>query len=64
MKDDGILFHLMGHVYNKQTLEVFKQPCLIDRAEFFQSTGCDFNSENVEIFHVSSRLNFDEFVIE
>jgi hypothetical protein len=39
MKDDGVLFHPMGHVYDKQTSEIFQPHCLIDRAEFLQSKG-------------------------
>jgi hypothetical protein len=33
MKDDGVLFYSMGHVYDSQYSEIFQPHCLIDREE-------------------------------
>jgi hypothetical protein len=64
VKDDGVLFYSMGHVYGSQYSKIFRPHCLIDGAEILQSKGCDFSSESAKKNQPSFRLNFEEYVHE
>jgi hypothetical protein len=64
MKKDIVLFKPKRHAYDKPTSKKFQPRCLIDREDFSQSKGYNFNDENAENFQPSFLSIFYELMYE